>query len=187
MRPPNMECTHARQSASAVTRACAESIPALGPGCITPSKSRKWTRMLGSTFVDALQPRDPSFLASRQAALQNLAMNQGDHSAKNSESHRTPPVVLADPEIMGGWACFVGTRVPASMVVGMVDSGTPWSQLVADYPFLTQDHIAAARAYLAAPEALGKEPTNWLELPAKGESGKGVRVARRDERPSSDK
>lgn len=112
-------------------------------------------------------------------------MTQGDHSAMDSEGQRTPPVVRSDPEVMGGWACFVGTRLPASMVVGMVDSGTPWSQLVADYPFLTEHHVAAARAYLAAPEALGKETTNWLGHPAKGENGKVVTVTRRDARPFS--
>lgn len=143
-------------------------------------------RKLAEDIVGALKPRDSPFLASRQAALHNPAMTQGDHSAMSSERHRTPPVVQADPEVMGGLACFAGTRVPASMVIGMVDSGTPWSQLVADYPFLTQDHIAAARSYLAAPEASGKEPTNWLRLPARGEVGKVVRVARRDARPSSD-
>ncbi len=98
----------------------------------------------------------------------------------------TPPAVVVDPEVMGGWPVFVGTRVPASMVVGMVDSGASWAELVAYYPFLTEAHVAAASAYLAAPENADKGPTNWLGLPSRGRGLKVVRQAPGAAKPSSD-
>lgn len=118
--------------------------------------------------------------------VSNQDNNMPDRRDRPSANQATPPVVVADPEIMGGWACFVGTRVPASMVIGMVDSGAPWSQLVADYPFLTEAHVVAARAYLAAPEEPGKEPTNWLGIASTGSDRKVLRPARRGANPSSD-
>lgn len=60
-----------------------------------------------------------------------------------------PTAVSVDPETMGGSPCFAGTRVPVSMVLRRVDSGENWTQLVSDYPFLTEEHVAAARAFVA--------------------------------------
>jgi uncharacterized protein (DUF433 family) len=61
----------------------------------------------------------------------------------------TPAAVSVDPETMGGIPCFAGTRVPVSMVLRRVDSGEDWAQLVSDYPFLTEEHVAAARTFVA--------------------------------------
>lgn len=107
---------------------------------------------------------------------------RGLHSAGTS----TPPAAVADPEVMGGWPVFVGTRLPASMVVGMVDSGASSAELVADYAFLTEAQVTAARAYMAAPENAGKGPTNWLELPSTGRGLKVVGQAPGAAKPSSD-
>lgn len=61
----------------------------------------------------------------------------------------TPAAVSVDPETMGGSPCFAGTRVPVSMVLRRVDSGENWAQLVSDYPFLTEEHVAAGRTFVA--------------------------------------
>lgn len=113
----------------------------------------------------------------------SVPMTSDDHQSTQPAGPVTPAQVVADPGILGGWPCFAGTRVPASMVVAMVNDGTPWSQLVSSYPFLTEAHLAAARAYLASPENQGKGPTNWLGLPAQGHRrvlrpGKTTPVAR---------
>jgi uncharacterized protein (DUF433 family) len=43
---------------------------------------------------------------------------------------------------------FAGTRVPIKMVLDLIDSGANRAELAESYPFLKDEHIAAARAYL---------------------------------------
>ena len=56
--------------------------------------------------------------------------------------------VKTDPDMMGGLPCFSGTRVPIENVLGSLDVGVAWELVLASYPFLTEAHIEAARAYL---------------------------------------
>lgn len=72
----------------------------------------------------------------------------------------TPPMVLVDPEIMGGSPCFAGTRVPVEIVVASIDKGIDWVELVSAYPFLTEAHVTAARAYLESPEGQRRPPNS---------------------------
>ena len=57
--------------------------------------------------------------------------------------------IIADPNVMGGKACIAGTRVPVHIVLGHLGSGASVSDLVAAYPFLTEDDIHAAIRYAA--------------------------------------
>jgi uncharacterized protein (DUF433 family) len=57
-------------------------------------------------------------------------------------------LIMADELIMGGSPVFAGTRVPIKMVLDMIDSGVDRKELAASYPFLNDEHIAAAREYL---------------------------------------
>lgn len=75
--------------------------------------------------------------------------DDGPHDVTGYSS-ATPAVIVTDPEVMGGSPCFAGTRVPASIVVESVDRGVSWERLVASYPFLTAEHLSAARVFLAS-------------------------------------
>jgi uncharacterized protein (DUF433 family) len=96
----------------------------------------------------------------------------------------TPPMVLVDPEIMGGSPCFAGTRVPVEIVVASVDKGVGWAELVASYPFLTEAHVTVARAYLASPEGQRRRSTDFpsrlfgkvIEHQATGSSPRGPKT-----------
>ncbi|MEX2168418.1 MAG: DUF433 domain-containing protein [Pirellulales bacterium] len=54
-----------------------------------------------------------------------------------------------DPAIHHGDACIAGTRVPVSVIVGSVDEGDSWEQIVASYLQLKREDIQAALHYAA--------------------------------------
>ena len=82
-----------------------------------------------------------------------------DQRTPSNSGQDTPPMVLVDPEIMCSRPCFAGTRVPVDIIVASIDRGINWEDLVAAYPFLTEAHVAAARAYLASPEGQRRSST----------------------------
>jgi len=51
--------------------------------------------------------------------------------------------------IMGGKACIAGTRITVSMILMQISEGTTISDLLLEYPFLTEDDIAEALRYAA--------------------------------------
>lgn len=57
--------------------------------------------------------------------------------------------VVADPQTMGGIPVFRGTRVPIQFVLDWLDSGTSLSSVRESYPFVTEELVRAARAYVA--------------------------------------
>lgn len=71
-----------------------------------------------------------------------------------------PARVISDPSIMGGVACLAGSRLSAQTLVHMVDGGNAWERIVASWPWLTPDHVEAARAYLAAYRRESR-PLSW--------------------------
>jgi uncharacterized protein (DUF433 family)/transcriptional regulator with XRE-family HTH domain len=73
-------------------------------------------------------------------------------------------LVMADELVRAGTPVFAGTRVPIKMVLDLIDSGADRAELAESYPFLTDEHIAAAREYLREhpmrqPEE--RAPDNW--------------------------
>ena len=62
-----------------------------------------------------------------------------------------PALVTADPEVCGGRPCFAGHRVPVAMVLRRLDAEEGLADLQQEFPWLTDEHVAAARAY-PAPE-----------------------------------
>ena len=60
------------------------------------------------------------------------------------------PRISIDPDIMGGKACIVGTRVPVHIILGHLGSGAAASELLVGYPFLSEADIHAAISYAAA-------------------------------------
>ncbi len=57
--------------------------------------------------------------------------------------------VVEDPLVMGGAPVFRGTRVPIANVLASLEAGFGLDQLQEAYPFLTQEHLEAARSYVA--------------------------------------
>jgi uncharacterized protein (DUF433 family) len=58
------------------------------------------------------------------------------------------PLIAEDPDILGGVPCFAGTRVPIEHVLASLDKGVSLEWLRRSWPFLTEVHVEAARAYL---------------------------------------
>lgn len=61
-----------------------------------------------------------------------------------------PALVTTDPDVCAGRPCFAGHRLPVAIVLGRLDAGESMSVLQGDYPWLSEEHVAAARAYTAA-------------------------------------
>ena len=60
------------------------------------------------------------------------------------------PTIVTDPEMLDGIPVFAGSRVPIDMVLACVDAGTDIARIRQAYPFVTDEHISAARAYKAS-------------------------------------
>jgi uncharacterized protein (DUF433 family) len=54
-----------------------------------------------------------------------------------------------DPAIMGGRACIRGTSVTVATILGLIADDMSIGEIVADYPYLTEDDVRAALAYAA--------------------------------------
>lgn len=59
-----------------------------------------------------------------------------------------PPVVIADPDIMGGTPCLSGSRLPAAILVACADRNE-LQRIANAWPWVTHAHIEAARAWVA--------------------------------------
>ena len=57
--------------------------------------------------------------------------------------------ISTNPEVMHGAACFLGTRIPVSVVLDNLADGLTPEQILRQYPSLKPEHIAAALAYAA--------------------------------------
>ncbi len=58
--------------------------------------------------------------------------------------------ITVDPNRMGGLPCIRDLRVTVGMVLGQLAAGQTREQVLADYPYLENDDIAAALAFAAA-------------------------------------
>jgi uncharacterized protein (DUF433 family) len=65
-------------------------------------------------------------------------------------------LVTCDAEILSGTPIFKGTRVPIDMVVASADKGIDVSRIRTSYPFVTEEHIKAARIYAAVHPKKGR-------------------------------
>ena len=79
----------------------------------------------------------------------------------------TTVLVMSDPEIMNGSPVFAGTRVPVDNVLASLAVGIDMSRIRDSYPFLTDAHLQAARAYVEAhpqpsrPMGVGEAHPDW--------------------------
>lgn len=59
-------------------------------------------------------------------------------------------LIYRDADVMRGAAVFVGSRLPVATLLACVDAGNAWERIVANWPWLTLEHLDAARAWAAA-------------------------------------
>jgi len=53
-------------------------------------------------------------------------------------------VVHSDPEILGGTAVFIGTRVPVQNLIDCLEAGDTIDQFLDSFPSVTRDQAIAA-------------------------------------------
>jgi uncharacterized protein (DUF433 family) len=58
-------------------------------------------------------------------------------------------LIVSDPQTLGGKACVRGTRLSVEFLLELAASGATQEQILAQYPQLTQDGLAAAFRYAA--------------------------------------
>ena len=58
-------------------------------------------------------------------------------------------LIVSDPKILGGKPCVRGTRLSVEFLLELAANGATQDQILAQYPQLTQDGLAAAFRYAA--------------------------------------
>lgn len=59
------------------------------------------------------------------------------------------PLIGIDPEIRFGRACLIGTRIGVDDVLGWLGNGMAMSDIIEDFPELTEEQIRACLRYAA--------------------------------------
>ena len=73
-------------------------------------------------------------------------------------------LIVSDPQILGGKPCVRATRLSVEFLLELAASGATQEQILAQYPQLTPDGLAAAFRYAA--DALKGEHTWELRITA---------------------
>ena len=58
--------------------------------------------------------------------------------------------VTSDPEIMGGWPCVSGTRIPAETILLYIRDGSSVREIVRHYPSMPLGGVDAVRRWAEA-------------------------------------
>lgn len=58
--------------------------------------------------------------------------------------------ITSTPEILKGKPCIANTRIPVSLILGFLAAGSTVDNIIAEYPDLTADDIAACLDYARA-------------------------------------
>jgi uncharacterized protein (DUF433 family) len=69
--------------------------------------------------------------------------------ASRSLDRRLLARITADPGVCGGRPCIRGTRMRVSDIVDMIAAGATPAEIVADFPYVTEEDITAALAFAA--------------------------------------
>ena len=59
----------------------------------------------------------------------------------------SPDRITADPKVLGGKPVIRGTRISVELVLELLDAGWTHDQILASYPHLVEDDLAAVLAY----------------------------------------
>lgn len=57
--------------------------------------------------------------------------------------------ISIDPKVMGGKPCIKGTRVTVSVMLGLMADGMAVPEIVAEYPYITEDDLRGVLAFAA--------------------------------------
>ena len=57
--------------------------------------------------------------------------------------------ITVEPDVHHGEPCIRGTRIPVAVIVGSLADGMTFSEILREYPQLTEADIRAALAYAA--------------------------------------
>jgi uncharacterized protein (DUF433 family) len=58
-------------------------------------------------------------------------------------------IITIEPGKRGGWPCIRGMRIAVADILGWLAAGLSHTDILGDYPELTEDDIRAALAYAA--------------------------------------
>jgi len=106
---------------------------------------------LGIELMEALR----SFLARwdrvprRGARISVVSVDGDDIGAGREIDRKLLDRISVNPTVCGGRPCIRGTRVRVTDVLDMLAHGATREEILADYPYLAADDIAAALAYAA--------------------------------------
>ena len=53
------------------------------------------------------------------------------------------PIIISDPDILGGTPVFHGTRVPAQTLFGYLEAGDTIDDFLEGFPSVTREHVIA--------------------------------------------
>jgi uncharacterized protein (DUF433 family) len=67
-------------------------------------------------------------------------------------------LIDSDPGTLGGMPVFVGSRVPIESVLASLKEGVSTERLRAEFPFLTERHLEAARTHALINRRRGRPP-----------------------------
>lgn len=74
-------------------------------------------------------------------------------------------MIVSDKDVLGGAPCFEGTRIPVHDIAEMLGNGDDAAAIVAAYPTLTEERVAAARIYAEAyPRGRPRRQPAWRKL-----------------------
>lgn len=122
--------------------------PSVTPG--VPTAIRETARRLfrhfpGNGDIALASMALPSWFAQPET---EMARSRWDEAILPSAPHSPPSALISsDPEVLGGVACFTGSRLPIDVVLASLDAGINLERLRASWPFLTDEHINAARDF----------------------------------------
>jgi uncharacterized protein (DUF433 family) len=94
---------------------------------------------------------------------------------------RVEQMLVSDPEIVGGFAVYKGTRIPVDQVRAMTAQGASVEEILEGYPALNREQVELTPLYVAAfprrvadlcPSSMGKAETHpGRALPERGRQG----------------
>lgn len=71
--------------------------------------------------------------------------------------------VVSQPDTLGGEPIFLGTRIPVRHIGILVEKGAPVSEILSDFPALSENDVGFARLYIALQPGPGR-PRRKLQL-----------------------
>lgn len=118
-------------------------------------------------FAMVRMPKDVDWCVTLPYARIDVSTFIQDAVDRVRQVEQADALVHVDPELMDGLPVFAGTRVPVEAIMSSLDKGIGKARLVSSYPFLTDEHIAAARTYVRVhpkrgrPRRLSEANPSW--------------------------